>query len=84
MDGFTLFLRIFGIGAFENYLKLLETSGNFRKFLKTFMKFPETSKHFAGDGNFQPLDEAGHMGVTNTRRNWVKEDSLQIWWEGYQ
>ena len=27
-------------------------------------------------------DEAGHMGVSNTQRNCIKEDSLKIWWKG--
>ena len=47
-----IFFSIGAIGAFENYLKLFETSGNF---WKISWKFPETSKPFAGDGNFQSL-----------------------------
>ena len=35
-----------------NFWKLLETSGNLSKLS---WKFPETSKQFAEDGNFQPL-----------------------------
>ena len=27
-------------------------------------------------------DKAGHVGVGNTRRNCIKEDSLKIWWKG--